>query len=313
MTPWLSVIVPVHEGRDFLPATLASASAERPEGVEFLVYDSGNDDGASRRIVEQFADRLDIRSRATPDIKPWTAKTNLGVREARAGHVCMLHQDDLWLPGHLAAARAAIALDPASVSIAASHFASASGRLVGKWNLPFRPGMVATAEFIATLIVQNSIAVPSPVIPREAWLACGGMDEALWYTADWDLYLRLALRNPIQVRAKRTTAFRLHGSSLTMTGSRNQAEFREQMEIVLDRYIDAVPASRRHRAARLARASIDVNCSLAAAATGQPGGLVRTAAELLGLGPVGLSKYLRQSRIVDRLMPRVRLSLGGAL
>mgnify|MGYP003349186708 CR=1 FL=1 len=26
MKPWLSVIVPVHEGRDFLPATLASAA-----------------------------------------------------------------------------------------------------------------------------------------------------------------------------------------------------------------------------------------------------------------------------------------------
>jgi hypothetical protein len=306
VTPWLSVIVPVHEGRDYLPATLASAADELPDGVEFLVYDSGHDGGACQRIVADYAGRLDIRWRATPDIKPWTAKTNLGVREARAPHVCMLHQDDLWLPGHLTAVMAAIARHPASLSIAASQFASATGELVGKWDLPFRPGAVSQADFLATLLVQNSIAVPSPVIPRAAWLACGGMDEALWYTADWDLYLRLAAECPIHVRPEKTTAFRLHGSSLTMTGSRKAAEFREQLEIVLRRHLDAVPASLRRRAGRLARASVDINCSLAAASA------FGAATALLRLGP-SVPAYLRQSRIVDRLMPRVRLSLSGAM
>ncbi len=312
MKPWLSVIVPVHEGRDFLPATLASAVDERPDGVEFLVYDSGDDGGACRRIVEEYADRLDIHWRATPEIKSWTAKTNLGVREARADHVCMLHQDDLWLPGHLTAVMTAIARHPASISIAASQFASTTGELVGKWDLPFRPGAVMQADFIATLVVQNSIAVPSPVIPRAAWLACGGMDEALWYTADWDLYLRLAGICPIEVRPGKTTAFRLHGSSLTMTGSRKAAEFREQLEIVLDRHLGAVPAALRRRATRLARASVDVNCSLAAASAGQAGGLAGAVTALARLGPA-LPAYLRQSRIVDRLMPRVRLTLSGAM
>lgn len=313
MKPWLSVIVPVHEGRDFLPATLASAADERPDGVEFLLYDSGRDGGACERIAAEYASRLNLRWRATPDVQSWTAKTNLGVREARADHVCMLHQDDLWLPGHLTAVMAAIARRPDSVSIAASQFASVTGDLVGKWDLPFGAGPVERADFIATLLVQNSIAVPSPVIPRSAWLACGGMDEALWYTADWDLYLRLAAICPIEVRPARTTAFRLHGRSLTMTGSRRSAEFREQLETVLVRHLDAVPARRRLRAARLARASIDVNCSLAAASAGEPGGLAGAVGALVRLGPVGLPAYLRQSRIVDRLMPRVRLTLAGAM
>ena len=66
------------------------------------------------------------------------------------------------------------------------------------------------------------------------------------------------------------------------------------------------------RAARLARASIDVNCSLAAASAGQAGGLAGAVGALLRLGPA-LPAYLRQSRIVDRLMPRVRLALSGAM
>lgn len=311
MTPWLSVVIPVHDGARFLDATLASAAAERPEGVEFLLYDSSDDDGACHRIAQAYAGRLDLQWHATPDLKPWTAKTNRGVRHARADHVCMLHQDDLWLPGHLAAARAAIAAAPdAAMSIAPSRFVSATGRPMGAWNLPFHAGRVASADFIATLLVQNSIAIPSPVIRRDAWLAAGGMDEELWYTADWDIYLRLARGGPVLVRDRETTAFRLHGSSLTMTGRRDAGDFRAQMETVHERHRDAVAPAARSRAARLARASIDINCSLAASG-GR--GLLGIAAALFRLGPASLPAYVRQSRIVDRLVPRLRLSLMRGL
>lgn len=314
MKPWLSVIVPVHDGARFLGTTLASAAAERPDGVEFLLYDSGDDAGAARRIAEGFTDRLDIRWQSTPDIKPWTAKTNLGVREARARHVCMLHQDDLWLPGHLRAIRASITADPAAVlSIAPSRFVSASGKGMGQWRLPFRPGRVESADFAAMLIVQNSIAIPSPVIAREAWLACGGMDDTLWYTADWDLYLRLAQQGHVQVRAVVTTAFRIHGSSLTMTGSRNADAFRDQLESVLDRHLSGLPSAMRGRAERLARASIEMNCLLAAAASGRSGGLRNAVRAMVRLGLTRIPAYLRQSRLVDRLVPRLRLSLSGGM
>ncbi len=313
MTPWLSVIVPVHGGEPFLGATLASAAAERPDGVEFLLYDSGEDDGACERIAAGWADRLAIRYVRTPEIKPWTAKTNRGAGDARASHIVMLHQDDLWLPGHLDALRGAIAEAPeAALSIGPSRFISAAGRDVGQWRLPFRPGQIAGVDFIAAAVVQNTIAIPSPLIRRDAWEACGGMDEALWYTADWDLYLKLARAGPIHVRTAATTAFRLHGSSLTMTGSRDAAAFREQMETVLERHLPQVPIAQRGRQDRLARTAIDVNCALAAGARGGWRSLAGGAGRMLALAP-RLPRFLHQTRLVDRTLPRLRLALGGGL
>ncbi len=102
-------------------------------------------------------------------------------------------------------------------------------------------------EFGRGLIVQNFLAIPSPIIRREAWLAAGGMDTALWYTADWDLYLKLARRETVAVRPQTTTAFRIHGGSLTMTGSRTASALREQHEIVLKRHGDAFGLGRDHR------------------------------------------------------------------
>lgn len=314
MTPWLSVAMPVHNGQALLPATLAAAAAERPEGVEFILYDSSPDPEPTRRIAEAFRDRLELRWSATPDILPWTAKTNRAVAEARAPHVAMLHQDDLWLPGHIAGLRAAITLAPeASLSVAPSRFIDDTGRPLGPWRLPFPAGMVDGNRFAETLIVQNSVAIPSPLIRRDDWLACGGLDDALWYTADWDLYLKLARLGPVLVRPEVTTAFRLHRSSLTVKGARDSAAFRAQLESVVSRHLPQLTLASQANAAKLAHASVEVNCFLAAALHGGTRNPAKVAGRLLALGPLGLARYLNRARLIDRVLPRLRLKLSGGI
>ena len=311
MNPWLSIVMPVHFGADFIGSALASVASEAPEGVEVRIYNSADDNGAARRIAERFGDQLSIVWHEREDIKPWTGKTNLGVSETNATYIAMLHQDDLWLPGHLTAIRRSITDNPDAVmSIGASRFADGQGRLLSEWRVPFSPGLHEGRDLIEALLVQNSIAIPSPVIRRDAWLACGGLDEALWYTADWDLYLKLASAGKIAVRPEATTAFRLHGGSLTMTGRNDLNEFRLQMETVLERHLAGLPNTPSATVSR-ARASIDVNCAIAAASAGSPGLLPGALFALARLGPSGLARYIAQSRIIDRVRPRLKLKLSG--
>ena len=311
MTPWLSTIVPVHGGAHFLGATLASVAAEGAAGVEVRCYDSGNDGGAARGVAMGFADRLDIVWTDTPHVRPWTAKTNLGVQQARAGHIVMLHQDDLWLPGHLAAVRRA-ADGGAALSVGPSRLIDKAGRDVGGWRLPFAAGPMDGTDLARTLIVQNTIAVPSPVIRRDAFLATGGLDDGLWYTADWDLYLKLALTGEVMVRDTATTAFRLHGQSLTMTGWRDLADFAEQHAIVLERYLPRL-APLPPRVEACARASIAINCALAGASAGQWRHMGAAVAALARLGPGGAMHLLGETRLADRVVARAKLMLAGEL
>ncbi len=305
MTPWLSVIIPVHMGERFLPATLASAAAENPVGVEFRIYNSGEDNGAARRAAAPFFDRMDMVWEDVPNLQPWTAKTNKGVKEARAPHVIMLHQDDLWLPGHLTAVRKTLNSWPeAKMSIASSRFVAVDGRLLGVWRLPFSPGIYDGRALSDTLLVQNNIAIPSPVIRRDAWLACGGMDEALWYTADWDLYLKLMRLGQITVRESISTGFRVHRGSLTMKGRRDPAAFRDQFETVLRKHsktIELLPSATKQKV----HTSIAVNCALATASAGDFSKLMTAFFAVAKLGPRGAVSYIQQSRILDRLAPRL--------
>lgn len=310
----LSVITPVHGGARHLGATLASVAAENPgPEVEFRLYNSLDDGGAARAVADQFAGQLNMVWQDRFDLTPWTAKTNLGVAEARGQWVAMLHQDDLWLEGHLASCEAAIRDYPeVAFSVGPSRFVDGAGRQVGAWHLPFAKGRVPARKAALALLVQNSIAIPSPLIRREAWLAAGGMDEALWYTADWDLYLKLLAHGDMAVRPAASTAFRLHGGSLTMQGRHAEGAMEEQHEAVLARHLPLwapVPADVERRA----RASAGLNCALAGASAGRLGALAGAMARLLGLGPLGLARYLRESRIAERAWPRLRLALTGGM
>ena len=186
------------------------------------------------------------------------------------------------------------------------------GRHIGKWRCPLPRGQILPKELlIERLLVQNFVSVPAPIFRRDAWLACGGMDDELWYTPDWDIWLKLAAAGPVVYDEDYTTGFRVHGSSLTITGSRDGHEFRSQMEIVLDRHLGRIPMNIRTRVERAARASINVNVSLAAASAGTLNTLPRAAANVLSLGPRGMKRYLRDSRLWERLMPRLRSRISG--
>jgi hypothetical protein len=99
---------------------------------------------------------------------------------------------------------------------------------------------------------------------------------------------------------------------LTVTGSHNANEFRSQMEIVLGRHLDRLPVAIRRRMEPAARASINVNVSLAAASGGSLSSIFQAARDMLSLGPSGIRRYLRDSRLVERVMPRLRAKLSGA-
>ena len=313
MSPWLAVVMPLHAGEEWIGETLESLAAEADGGVEVIAIDSSPDEGTAR-LAEAFRDRLNLRLIRRGDVVGWHAKTNLAVEMAAAPHACMLHQDDLWLPGRAAAVRRWIAEDPeAALHLAPTAIVDRNGRRRGTWRCPLPAGERLPGTLVLErLLVQNFASVPAPLFRRDCWLACGGMDTALWYTSDWDVWLKLAAIGPVRYHREVTTAFRVHGSSLTMTGSRDPADFEEQMRIVLDRHAPRLPPAREKAVGRAARASIRVNVALAAASAGDGRALLRALRAILSLGPSGMRRYLRDSRLAERVFPRLRARLAGA-
>jgi hypothetical protein len=309
--PWLTVIMPSYCGEKWIDASLSSLALEGTEGIEVLVIDS-SPTAATRDIAESYSNRLRLRVFERCDLQSWHTKTNFGVQIARSSHICWLGVDDVWLPGRAAAVRDWIdAARDAPLHLAPSAVIDKTGRKLGVWRCPLPANSeIGSAMVIERLLVQNFIAAPAPIFRKNAWLDCGGLDEKLWYTADWDIWLKLAAFGPVYYHDTVTVGFRIHGGSLTVTGSRDSADFAHQMQIVLDRHLGKLDGGSKGLE-RAARASIAVNTALASASAGDVRGLLKAAGQVLRLGPAGIRRYLRDSRIVDRVVPRVRAKWTG--
>ncbi|QGM99458.1 glycosyltransferase [Methylocystis parvus] len=307
--------MPTHKGELWIDATLASLAAQDEAGMEVVLVDS-SPTSATLDIARRYADRLDLRLYERKDMLPWPAKVNFAVAEARAPFVSILHQDDIWLDGRAAKIRGLIGKNPeAALFLHAAAIIDGDGRVLGALTCPLPAENMPVSKdlLIERLIVQNFVAMPAPTFRRDVFLDAGGMDEKRWYTADWDLYLKLALAGSVFYSADILAGFRIHGGSLTISGSRSIDDFRSQHEIVLDRHASRIPTERRERILRMARASIAVNVALAQAAHGEHARLVTAAIAILRLGPIGALRYLRFSRLVERVAPRLRARFAGRL
>jgi glycosyltransferase involved in cell wall biosynthesis len=310
---WLSVIVPSHNGQRWLFTALQSIGAQKERGIEVIVIDSSAED-TSLAIAESFSTQFAVRALRRPDLLSWMAKTNFGVGQAKGNWICMLHQDDLWLPNRSTELRNWLSSQPAAVMhLHPCYIVDEVGRRLGLWRcpLPDDRSPVPAQLLYERLLVQNFIGIPTPAIRRDAYLTAGGLDRELWYTADWDLYLKIASIGNICYHSIPLACFRVHKNSLTVLGSRDIQDFRKQHIAIIDRHIHKLIPSSRTATLRLSEASIEVNVALAAAAAGKLGEISKAMRSLLFLGPAGIARYLSYSRIVDRALPRLRAAVAG--
>ena len=283
--PWLSVIVPTYNGAAYLPAALESVVSQNDLDIEVIAIDDGSTDG-TLAILDSFAGRLRITV-IQRRVGNWVANSNLGVERARGEWVCFLHQDDLWRPGRLAAIRRAFGIDRPSPSasedsspgypaqlgrlglgptilLTAADFITSAGRPVGVWRCPLS-SFNSPMHVAERLLVQNFVPLPAAVFRRVDARQVGGMDPDLWYTADWDFWLKLSARGPTRYLPLPLAAFRLHPESQTVKRSGGMAEFRRQQEIVFERHWPTWRdrLAKRKRVEAAARLSIEANVLLA--------------------------------------------------
>lgn len=307
--PWLSVLIPTYNGAAYLRAALDSVVAQQDPDIECLAIDDGSTD-ATVSILEEYRDRLTVRIEVRPRIGNWVANTNRALERARGAYACLLHQDDTWLPGRLAAIRDSIASNPAvDLFVHPVWFTDRHGRQLGPWRCPL-PEAPATLDGLAVLprlLVQNFIAIPAPVFRTATARAVGGMDEALWYTADWDFWLKLSTIGTTLCLPQYLANFRVHPEAQTNRRSIDIADYRRQHEVVLERHLPRLAAGEmRSKVRHGAELSIAVNTALAGRYHGLSPSLGGLAVAAWRAGPLGIWRYLNWSRIRERVGARLK-------
>jgi glycosyltransferase involved in cell wall biosynthesis len=316
--PWLSVLIPTYNGDQYLKDTLNSILEQNERNVEYIIIDDGSTD-RTLSIIKNYEDKIPIKLFERKRIGNWVANTNFALQNASGDYVCLLHQDDLWLNNRLKIIKEILNNYPdTDLLLHPSIFINDRGKKLGLWTCPLSafPKYVDRDILIESLLIQNFISIPAPIFKREIALQVGGMNEKLWYTADWDLWLKIAFHKrdeKIIYYPYPLSAFRIHSSSQTVVRSSKTGEFYNQLNVVAHDCLDRwdVSAYRKKRIRSLAEFSIQVNTILARMAHGKGSRLelIKLLLSSFSLGFLGVYKYLRYSRIHERIIARLKANI----
>jgi glycosyltransferase involved in cell wall biosynthesis len=303
--------MPTYNGAAYLTAALESIRAQGDQQIEIIAVDDGSTD-ATVALLESFTDRLPLRIVQRGRIGNWVANTNHGLSLARGEYVCLLHQDDIWLPNRLAILKDLLARWlPATLLLHPACFIDSTGKRLGLWRcpLPSSNTFLNPSLVVERLLVQNFISVAAPVVRREVALRVGGLDEDLWYMGDWDFWLKLIAAGKTVYCPRALSGFRIHSLSQTVQRSAQAAEFRRQHEVVLYKHLKLWEKLHPDTLAvrRAACFSVELNMVLAAYVHGQRPDWLSLFRSLRTLGVPEWHRFLRDSRIVERVLARLRM------
>ncbi len=297
--------MPTHNGARYVANALESIASQQAGDVEVIVVDDCSTD-ETLSLVEDASRHTSIRLLRNERQLGWAATTNAGWRAARGRWVCTLHQDDMWTAGHVDALRATARASPdAGLILGASLFIDDAGGRVGHWRLPWRGESPRRAEVARRLYVQNFLAIPATCIRADVVREVGMLDEDLWYTADWDLWLKVARISSVATASGVLAGFRIHQEAQTVSRSVDLVSFEQQLRTVQERHRWAAGSDPNVLLA--GEAAVRTNVALAAMMHGARPDLRGLATAVIAMPPAGWLRYFRDSRVIDRALPRARL------
>lgn len=202
----VAVVIPAHNAAVFLPVALRSLEQQtvRPDAV-IVVDDGSTDDTAA--VCDQFGVRCIRQEQRGPG-----AARNRGVAEVDTEFIAFLDADDWFAPAKLERCVARL------IEFGATALATDAWMVVGDSVLRSKNDHRVVPEVVTLewLLQDNPVICSTVVVRREALLQIGGFDEdpQLMATEDYDLWVRLAQREPLAYLPEPLSFYRSHPGSL---------------------------------------------------------------------------------------------------
>ena len=227
-SPVVSIIIPVYNGSDYMREAIDSALAQSYKNIEVIVVNDGsNDDGETEKIALSYGDRIKYIRKENGGV---SSALNTGINVMKGEYFSWLSHDDVYLPDKVQSqinAISKLSKEQRVVCLCESKQIDNNSNdlpmITG--NKPF--GKYADGEIInykealCLLIKQGSFNGCSFLIPKEAFLYCGGFNENMRYTQDFFMWIKLFLYGyNLLIISGVHVCSRVHGKQVTVTGKK---------------------------------------------------------------------------------------------
>jgi glycosyltransferase involved in cell wall biosynthesis len=219
----VSVVIPFHNGAAWIERALKSAVNQTQPPKEIIVVDDGSTATESAKLKELKVNyTFEIFTQANSG---QSAARNLGVSKASSDYICLLDQDDYFLPNHIELLRNASNREDPKFGFSYGDLlrVTESGEILSRSSLTIPHPLMDTKMMIS----QNMHILPSAtLIKRSSFLEVGGFDESLQGYEDDDFFLRFHMAGfTISFTPEPVSAWTINRSSTSFSESMSKSRF----------------------------------------------------------------------------------------
>lgn len=224
----ISIVTPTLNGLTLLRETGQSILSQSGEfELEWIVIDGGSTDGTIDWLRSLNDPRVSWMSE--PD-RGQSDAINKGLIKATGDVVAWLNADDLYAPGALAAVAGAFTSHPAAQWLVGRYeVISLDGQPIRSAIVYYKRRLLERYS-LNRLLTENIIPQPAVFWRREFGEKVGLLDESLYFTMDYDFWLRMAAVADPLVIDDLLAQFRLHADS--KSGKVDRRQFDEQYVVM---------------------------------------------------------------------------------
>jgi glycosyltransferase involved in cell wall biosynthesis len=206
----VSVIIPTRNRAAMLKQAIDSILAQSEPVREIIVIDDGSTDN-TLDVLRSYDSKIRLFSQCQGGP---SAARNRGFREAVGEWIAFLDDDDVWLETKIEKQMAIAAKHPEAGLIYCGDLL-----MDGPLQKVLR-NRTALAEnrgdVFEHLLLGNFIYTSCVIVRREAIRRAGDMDLKLRFAEDWDLWLRIAAFNTVEVVSEPLVLYRWADQGLTV-------------------------------------------------------------------------------------------------
>lgn len=242
--PIITIVTPSYNQGHFLEETIQSVLGQGYPNLEYIIMDGGSTDN-SVEIIKKYEKHLAYWTSEKDGGQ--SAAINAGFARATGDIMAWLNSDDMYLPGTL--------------NFIASLFDTQRPEVVFGNCVHLREGSadcfgsdVVEAQRDLDTQVCNYIIQPSAFWTRRAWEETGPLAEELFYSMDWEWFLRARQAGAtFRPTGRYLSVYRLHEAHKTGTGGKKR-----QSELA-DVYEKHIGTARKDLYLKCCRAANDVD------------------------------------------------------
>ena len=187
MNPFVSIVIPVYYGSNYLAEAIDSALNQTYKNIEIIVVNDGStDDGATENIALKYGDKIRYFSKENGGV---STALNRGIQEMRGEYFSWLSHDDLYAPDKIEK-EIALIKNNKDIVLCSGSLMDVLGESITHHTKLLNTrldGRQLFKEFLHGYVL-NGLGF---LIPKQVFDEVGCFDEGMRYLQDLDLWLRM--------------------------------------------------------------------------------------------------------------------------